>query len=98
MVLASVYALRLFITAMHNRVGPSVRSREIPVRDGAVLVPRSRRSLFLALYPQLALHRSEGSVKRRAPRSGAAPGSPPARPRLGRRRSASEPSRAGHPA
>ena len=28
-VLASVYALRLFITAMHNRVGPAVDSREI---------------------------------------------------------------------
>ncbi len=39
-VLASVYALRLFIRAMHNRVGPSVDSREIsPARDVLVLVP-----------------------------------------------------------
>ena len=62
-VMASVYALRLFIRAMHNRVGPSVQSREISIRDGAVLVPLVLVILFLALYPQLALHRSEGSVK-----------------------------------
>jgi len=62
-VLASVYALRLFIRAMHNRVGPNVQSREITLRDGAVLVPLVLVILFLALYPQLALHRSENSVK-----------------------------------
>jgi NADH-quinone oxidoreductase subunit M len=61
-VLASVYALRLFIRAMHNRVGPNVNSREISIRDGAVLVPMVLVILFLAIYPQLALHRSEGSV------------------------------------
>jgi NADH-quinone oxidoreductase subunit M len=62
-VMASVYALRLFIRAMHNRVGPSVNSREISVRDGAVLVPLIAVIVFLALYPQFALHRSERSVK-----------------------------------
>jgi NADH-quinone oxidoreductase subunit M len=62
-VMASVYALRLFIRAMHNRVGQGVQSREISIRDGAVLVPLVLVILFLALYPQLALHRSEGSVK-----------------------------------
>jgi NADH-quinone oxidoreductase subunit M len=62
-VMASVYALRLFIRAMHNRVGSGVQSREISIRDGAVLVPLVLVILFLALYPQLALHRSEGSVK-----------------------------------
>jgi NADH-quinone oxidoreductase subunit M len=62
-VLASVYALRLFIRAMHNRVGKSVDSREITWRDGAVLVPVVLVILFFALYPQLALKRSEGSVK-----------------------------------
>jgi hypothetical protein len=62
-VLASVYALRLFIRAMHNRVGPRVSSREIGVLDGAVLVPLVAVIVFLALYPQFALHRSEGSVK-----------------------------------
>jgi NADH-quinone oxidoreductase subunit M len=62
-VLASVYALRLFIRAMHNRVGAKVQSREITLRDGAVLVPLVLVILFLALYPQFALHRSESSVK-----------------------------------
>jgi NADH-quinone oxidoreductase subunit M len=62
-VMASVYALRLFIRAMHNRVGPRVHSREIGLLDGVVLVPLVAVILFLAVYPQLALHRSEGSVK-----------------------------------
>jgi NADH-quinone oxidoreductase subunit M len=62
-VLASVYALRLFIRAMHNRVGNDVQSREIGVRDGLVLVPLLAVIVFMALYPQLALHRSEASVK-----------------------------------
>ncbi len=62
-VMASVYALRLFIRAMHNRVGPRVHSHEISVWDGAVLVPLIAVIVFMAVYPQLALHRSEGSVK-----------------------------------
>jgi NADH-quinone oxidoreductase subunit M len=62
-VLASVYALRLFIRAMHNRVGPRVDSRELSLTDGVVLVPVIAVILFMAVYPQLALHRSEGSVK-----------------------------------
>ncbi len=62
-VAASVYALRLFIRAMHNRVGAGVDSRELTLLDGAVLVPLVAVILFLALYPQLALHRSERSVQ-----------------------------------
>src|ERR1019366_6032650 len=62
-VLASVYALRLFIRAMHNRVGPASDSREIGFLDGAVLAPLIAVIVFLALYPQFALHRSERSVK-----------------------------------
>jgi NADH-quinone oxidoreductase subunit M len=62
-VMASVYALRLFIRAMHNRVGAGVDSREISVRDGMVLVPIVAVIVFMAIYPQLALKRSEGSTK-----------------------------------
>jgi NADH-quinone oxidoreductase subunit M len=62
-VLASVYALRLFIRAMHNRVGSGVDPREITLRDGAVLVPIIAVIVFFAVYPRLALRRSEGSVK-----------------------------------
>jgi NADH-quinone oxidoreductase subunit M len=62
-VMASVYALRLFIRAMHNHVGPRVRSHDIKLLDGVVLAPLIGVILLLALYPQFALHRSEGSVK-----------------------------------
>ncbi len=62
-VVASVYALRLFIRAMHNRVGAGVDSRELTLLDGAVLVPLVAVIVFFAVYPQLALTRSEGSVK-----------------------------------
>jgi NADH-quinone oxidoreductase subunit M len=61
--MAAVYALRLFIRAMHNRVGTNVQSRELTLRDAAVLVPLVAVILFFALYPQLALHRSESSTK-----------------------------------
>jgi NADH-quinone oxidoreductase subunit M len=61
--LASVYTLRLFVRAMHNRVGPHVESREIALRDGLVLAPLVALIIALALYPQLALSRSESSVK-----------------------------------
>jgi NADH-quinone oxidoreductase subunit M len=62
-VMASVYALRLFIKAMHNRVGKSDESRELSFSDGLVLVPLIVVIVFMAVYPQLALHRSERSVK-----------------------------------
>ncbi len=61
-VMASVYALRLFIGAMHNRVRDGV-DPEIGLLDSAVLVPLVAVILFFAVYPQLALQRSEGSVK-----------------------------------
>ncbi|HEX2104426.1 MAG TPA: NADH-quinone oxidoreductase subunit M [Solirubrobacteraceae bacterium] len=61
-VLASVYALRIFIRALHNRVGPSVDPREMTVRDGIVLVPLVAAILAFAFYPQIALHKGERSV------------------------------------
>jgi NADH-quinone oxidoreductase subunit M len=60
--MASVYALRLFIRALHNRVGPNVTSREMTVRDGLVLVPLVLAILAFAFYPQIALHKGERSV------------------------------------
>jgi NADH-quinone oxidoreductase subunit M len=63
MVLASVYALRLFIRQFHNNRGAErVESRELSFRDGLVLVPLVAAIVAFALYPQLALHRSEQSV------------------------------------
>jgi NADH-quinone oxidoreductase subunit M len=61
-VLAAVYALRLYIRTMHNRTGPRVESREISRRDALVLVPLVLAILAIALYPQFALHRSEKTV------------------------------------
>ncbi|MCW2999296.1 MAG: proton-translocating NADH-quinone oxidoreductase, chain [Solirubrobacterales bacterium] len=61
--LASVYTLRFFIRAMHNRVGPHADSRDISVRDAVVLVPLVLCILALAVYPQLALKKGEASVK-----------------------------------
>jgi NADH-quinone oxidoreductase subunit M len=63
-VMASVYALRMFIRAMHNRVGPQVVSREMSLRDGLVLVPLVVAILAFALYPQIALHKGEAAVTR----------------------------------
>jgi NADH-quinone oxidoreductase subunit M len=61
--LASVYTLRFFIRAMHNRVGPRAASREISFGDGLVVAPLVALIVALSLYPQLALHKSEDSVK-----------------------------------
>jgi len=61
--MASVYMLRMFIRTTHNRVGPRMDSREITLRDGFVLVPLVLAILAFAIYPQVALHRSESSVK-----------------------------------
>jgi NADH-quinone oxidoreductase subunit M len=61
-VMASVYALRVFIRAMHNRVGASVKSRDLTRTDALVLVPLLAVIVFLALYPQGALKRSESSA------------------------------------
>jgi NADH-quinone oxidoreductase subunit M len=62
--MAAVYALRLFIRTMHNRVGPEVESREISFREGLVLVPLVAVILLFAVYPQLALHKGEPSIDR----------------------------------
>jgi NADH-quinone oxidoreductase subunit M len=61
-VMASVYALRLFIRSMHNRVGTGVDSREISLRDGIVLVPAVLAILALALYPQVAIDKGKRDI------------------------------------
>jgi NADH-quinone oxidoreductase subunit M len=61
-VLASVYALRMFIGTMHNRTGARVTSHELSLRDGLVVVPLILAILAISLYPQFALKRSEATV------------------------------------
>ncbi|HEY4097973.1 MAG TPA: hypothetical protein VGM33_20795, partial [Baekduia sp.] len=45
-----------------NRVGPEVVSRDVSFYEGLVLVPMVVVIIGLALYPQLALHKSEPAV------------------------------------
>ena len=60
---AAVYALRVYIGAMHNRVGPKVASREIGIAEAAAIVPLVVVILVLAFYPQFVLKRSEPTLK-----------------------------------
>ena len=60
---AAVYALRLFITAFHNRVGRSVASREVAFPEAVAIVPIVLVILVLALYPQFGLKRSEPTLR-----------------------------------
>ncbi len=60
---AAFYALRVFIGAMHNRVGENVASREIGLADLAGLVPLLLVILVFAFYPQFGLRRSEPTVR-----------------------------------
>ncbi len=60
---AAVYALRLFITALHNRTGPKVASREVGFAEAIAIVPLVLVVLVLAFYPQFGLKRSEPSLR-----------------------------------
>jgi NADH-quinone oxidoreductase subunit M len=71
-VLAAVYALRMYIATMHNRTGARVESRELSLRDGLVVVPLVLAILAIALYPQFALKRSEKTVAGDASKPGIA--------------------------
>ncbi len=60
---AAVYALRLFISSMHNRTGPRVASREIVFPEMVAIAPLVLVILALAFYPQFVLKRSEPTLK-----------------------------------
>jgi len=60
---ASFYALRLFIGAMHNRVGGRVHSFEVTRSEAIAIVPLVLIILALAFYPQFGLSKSENSLK-----------------------------------
>jgi NADH-quinone oxidoreductase subunit M len=62
--MASVYMLRMFIRALHNRVSAGVKSFDLSARDALVLVPLVLVILAFAVYPQQALDHSEASVER----------------------------------
>jgi NADH-quinone oxidoreductase subunit M len=62
-VLASVYALRMYIRSMHNRQGPAVTSFEMSLRDAVVIVPLVLAILAFAVYPQRALDAGEPATQ-----------------------------------
>jgi NADH-quinone oxidoreductase subunit M len=62
--MASVYMLRFYIRAMHNRQREgSTTSRELTLGDALVIVPLVLCILAFAVYPQGALSDSEPAVK-----------------------------------
>jgi NADH-quinone oxidoreductase subunit M len=62
-ILASVYALRMYIRAMHNRQGPAVTSFEMSLRDAVVIVPLVLAILAFAVFPQRAMDAGEPAVQ-----------------------------------
>ena len=62
MIGAAVYALRLFIGAMHNRAGKSVNSIELAWHEAIAIVPLAGVIVALAFYPNFGLLRSNRSV------------------------------------
>ena len=60
---ASFYALRMFIRAMHNRVGGNVHSFELKRSEAIALVPLCLIILALAFFPQFGLSKSESTMK-----------------------------------
>ena len=72
-VLASVYMLRMFIGAMHNRQGPQTASKDLRFADVVVLGPLVAAIIALSLYPQVALEKGEqDTVRSIAPAQAAA--------------------------
>jgi NADH-quinone oxidoreductase subunit M len=61
-VMSAFYALRLYQRSMHNREPQRGESREISLRDAAVLVPLVACIIGLAFYPQLILKRTDSSA------------------------------------
>jgi len=60
---AAFYALRVYVSSMHNRVGGHVASRELMVGEAAAIAPFVLVIVVLAFYPQFVLKRTEPTVK-----------------------------------
>jgi NADH-quinone oxidoreductase subunit M len=60
---AAVYALRLYIRSMHNRVGPKVTPKEISLGDAIPVAGMALVVIVLAFYPQFGLRRSDPTLK-----------------------------------
>jgi NADH-quinone oxidoreductase subunit M len=62
-VLASVYALRMYIRSMHNRQGTTVTSFDLTLRDAIVIVPLVLAIIAFALFPQRAIDAGQPAVR-----------------------------------
>jgi NADH-quinone oxidoreductase subunit M len=58
-ILASVYAIRLFQKSMHNPAGPAVESRDVTRGELAVLAPLVAVIVALGVYPNFVASRTE---------------------------------------
>jgi NADH-quinone oxidoreductase subunit M len=58
-VMSAYYALRLYQRTMHGRKPERVESRDLGLRDAAVVAPLVACIVALAFYPQLILHRTD---------------------------------------
>ena len=58
-VLASVYTIRFFIRAMHNREGAAVESKEVCLLEIGVVAPLVAIIVALGVYPQVILEGTE---------------------------------------
>jgi NADH-quinone oxidoreductase subunit M len=63
-ILASVYALRMYIRAVHNRTGPKVVSVDVTARDALVIAPLVACIVAFAVFPQQALRSGELAVQK----------------------------------
>jgi NADH-quinone oxidoreductase subunit M len=61
-VLASVYMIRMYQRAMHNRTGPAVESRELSRFDFGLIAPLVAVVIALGVYPNFVLSRTERST------------------------------------
>jgi NADH-quinone oxidoreductase subunit M len=60
---AAYYALRVFVSSMHNRLNPNAETREIGLADAAAIAPLVLVILVLAFYPQFVLSRTQASAQ-----------------------------------
>jgi NADH-quinone oxidoreductase subunit M len=61
-VLASVYMIRMYQRAMHNRAGPAVESRELSRADFGLIAPLVAVVIVLGVYPNFVLSRTQRST------------------------------------
>ncbi|MDQ3934961.1 MAG: NADH-quinone oxidoreductase subunit M [Actinomycetota bacterium] len=65
-VLAAVYMIRLFIRSMHNPLGAQAESRDLTRGELGVVAPLVAVILFLGVYPDFVVERTERATARQA--------------------------------